>query len=159
MTLIKVLKALADERRLKILKLLSTNDLCVGALAKHLGISKPAVSQHLQLLRKAGLIKGEKRGYWTHYIVERDALNRVVSEINDLTEMEKSNKTICWRIDDACKTKQLTEEVNMCQNCCQQPIKLQDKPENCTPEQIRECHGDVQDHPCMKEEDGDPEPK
>lgn len=39
----------------------------------------------------------------------------------------------------------------MCQNCCQQPIKLQDKPENCTPEQIRACHGDVQDHPCMKE--------
>jgi hypothetical protein len=46
----------------------------------------------------------------------------------------------------------------MCQNCCQQPVKLQDKLENCTPEQIRECHGDVQGHPCTKEKN-DPEPK
>lgn len=149
---------MADERRLKILQLLSTNDLCVGALAKHLGISKPAVSQHLQLLRKAGLVKGEKRGYWTHYIVERRVLNQVVSEISVLAEMEKSNDTICWRIDDTYKNKKITEEVDMCQNCCQQPTNLQDKPENCTPEQIRECHGDVQDHPCMKEKN-DPETK
>jgi DNA-binding transcriptional ArsR family regulator len=105
MILIKALKALADERRLKILQLLSTNDLCVGALAKHLGISKPAVSQHLQILRKAGLVKGEKRGYWTHYIVERQALNLVASEISDLTATEISNNTICWRIDDTYKTK------------------------------------------------------
>ena len=40
----------------------------------------------------------------------------------------------------------------MCQNCCQQPDKLKDKPENCTPEQIRECHGDDKDHPCVKED-------
>jgi len=35
----------------------------------------------------------------------------------------------------------------MCK-CCQKPVKLKDKPETCTPEQIRECHGDVQEHPC-----------
>lgn len=38
--------------------------------------------------------------------------------------------------------------------CCQEkalcmfPEKLKDKPENCTPEQIKECHGDDKDHPC-----------
>lgn len=151
MILIKALKALADERRLKILQLLTANDLCVGALANHLGISKPAVSQHLQILRKAGLIKGEKRGYWTHYIVEREVLNQVVSEISDLAATQKSNNTICWRIGDTYNNKQITDEANMCQNCCQQPIKLQDKPENCTPEQIRECHGDVNEHPCTQD--------
>ncbi|WP_394707987.1 ArsR/SmtB family transcription factor [uncultured Desulfosarcina sp.] len=105
MLLIKVIKALADERRLKILQLLTTNDLCVGALAKHLSISKPAVSQHLQILRKAGLVKGEKRGYWTHYIVEREALNQVASQISELAATKKSNNAICWRIDDTFKTK------------------------------------------------------
>jgi DNA-binding transcriptional ArsR family regulator len=104
MVFIKVLKALADERRLKILQLLTANDLCVGALAKHLSISKPAVSQHLQILRKAGLVKGEKRGYWTHYIVEREALNRVASQISELAAKEKNNNTICWRIDHTYKT-------------------------------------------------------
>lgn len=158
MILIKALKALADGRRLKILQLLTANDLCVGALAKHLGISKPAVSQHLQLLRKAGLVKGEKRGYWTHYIVERQMLKQVASQISELAATEKSSNTICWRIDDTYKIKKKSEEVDMCQNCCKQPNPLQDKPENCTSEQIRECHGDVQDHPCMKEK-SDSEPK
>ncbi|MFO7958674.1 MAG: hypothetical protein R6X33_16415 [Candidatus Brocadiia bacterium] len=36
---------------------------------------------------------------------------------------------------------------------CQQPEKLKDKPENCSPEQIRECHGDVESHPCVQAAD------
>jgi ArsR family transcriptional regulator len=151
MPLIKTLKALADEKRLKILHMLIANDLCVGALAKQLGISKPAVSQHLQILRKAGLVKGEKRGYWTHYIVEREALSQVALVLKDLSMEEKTCKTICWRIDGANENIIKTEEVDMCQNCCQQPNKLMDKPDNCTPEQIRQCHGDSKEHPCTKE--------
>ena len=84
MALIKALKALADERRLEILRKLLNSDLCVGALARHLGVSKPAVSQHLQILRKAGLVLGEKRGYWTHYMVDRHALSRLAAELNRL---------------------------------------------------------------------------
>jgi hypothetical protein len=30
-------------------------------------------------------------------------------------------------------------------------VKLMDKPENCTPEQIRECHGDTKEHPCTRD--------
>jgi len=37
----------------------------------------------------------------------------------------------------------------MCRNCCEQPEKLKGKPEECTPEQIKECHGDAQGHPCV----------
>lgn len=33
---------------------------------------------------------------------------------------------------------------------CQKPKELKDKPQDCSPEQIRECHGDVKDHPCAK---------
>ena len=58
---IKIFKAIADQNRLKLLDLLLSDDLCLGALANRLGLSKPAVSQHLQILRKAGLLKGEKR--------------------------------------------------------------------------------------------------
>ena len=158
MSLIKALKALADEKRLKILRMLIANDLCVSALAKQLGISKPAVSQHLRILRKAGLVKGEKRGYWTHYIVEREALSQVALVLKDLSMEEKTSKTICWRIDEAYENIIKTEEVDMCQACCQQPNKLMDKPDNCTPEQIRQCHGDSEEHPCT-EENCAPEPK
>ena len=87
--LIHSLKALADENRLKILKILLSSDLCVGALAKRLGLSKPAVSQHLQILRKAGLVKGEKRGYWTHYMVDRQALIQIASEFDRMAATDK----------------------------------------------------------------------
>ena len=150
MSLTISLKALADEKRLKILRMLLNADLCVGALAKHLGISKPAVSQHLRILRKAGLVKGEKRGYWTHYTVERQALSAIAMEINTMTTSGKPQGTICWRIDDSLANSHQPKESVMCQNC-QQPIKLKDKPENCSPEQIRECHGDIKEHPCTTE--------
>ena len=41
----------------------------------------------------------------------------------------------------------------MCKDvsCCQKPEKLKGKPEECTPEQIAECHPDQEGHPCEKE--------
>jgi ArsR family transcriptional regulator len=158
MSLTNSLKALADENRLNILRMLLNSELCVGALAKHLGISKPAVSQHLQKLRKAGLVKGEKRGYWTHYMVDRQALVRIAAELNELSAGDKRYETICWRINETPVNAPKPQEVDMCQNCCQQPDKLKDKPENCSPEQIRECHGDAKEHPCTKENSA-PQPK
>ncbi|MBN1833395.1 MAG: winged helix-turn-helix transcriptional regulator [Deltaproteobacteria bacterium] len=81
MDMLPTLKALADETRFRIINLLLSHDLCVGALADQLNISKAAVSQHLQILRKAGLVRGEKRGYWTHYIVDKDAIHRIAQDL------------------------------------------------------------------------------
>ena len=75
--LLKTLRPLSDETRLKIVQVLLSHDLCVRALAHRLEISESAVSQHLQVLRKAGLVRGEKRGYWTHYSVDRKLLAEV----------------------------------------------------------------------------------
>jgi len=79
-----ILKALADETRLKIVTLLLSHDFCVGALAKRLDISEAAVSQHLQVLRKAGIVRGEKRGYYTHYWVDRDILKKAAEKLLEL---------------------------------------------------------------------------
>ncbi len=42
----------------------------------------------------------------------------------------------------------------MCEKgkCCQKPEQLKGKPEECSPEKIKECHGDVKDHPCVSKE-------
>jgi DNA-binding transcriptional ArsR family regulator len=154
MTLIKALKALADEKRLEILRKLLNSDLCVGALARHLGVSKPAVSQHLQILRKAGLVLGEKRGYWTHYMVERQALIRLAAELNRLAAEVPPCGPGCRRISAMPASKPPKEALDMCQNCCQQPARLKDKLDSCSPEQIPECHGDLKDHPCTPEDRG-----
>lgn len=80
----RILKALADERRMTILTLLLRHNYCVRALARRLGISDAAVSQHLKVLRSAGLLKGEKRGYFMHYDVHRHVLLQLALELEDL---------------------------------------------------------------------------
>jgi DNA-binding transcriptional ArsR family regulator len=84
--LLPLLKALAHETRLHIVELLVHSRLCVGALAHRLSISEAAASQHLRILRKAGLVKGEKEGYWTHYAVQTEELRRLGSRLDGLCE-------------------------------------------------------------------------
>lgn len=92
-----VLKALADDTRFKIVDLLLSHDFCVGALAGRLGVSEAAVSQHLQILRKTGLVKGEKRGYYTHYGVDRDLLEKVSTEIRSIALRKPEGEGGCAR--------------------------------------------------------------
>lgn len=103
-----VLKALADETRFNIVKLLLDHDYCVRALAKRLAISEAAVSQHLQVLRKAGVVMGEKRGYFTHYRVENEALENAS---NCLLEMIKTNNAF----KDKCKHNKRQQRVQATQ--------------------------------------------
>ena len=103
-----VLKALADETRFNIVKLLLAHDFCVRALAKRLAISEAAVSQHLQVLRKAGVVMGEKRGYFTHYRVENEALENAS---NCLLEMIKTNNAF----KDKCKHNKRQQRVQATQ--------------------------------------------
>lgn len=78
--------ALADPTRLKLLSLLSRQQephaLCVNGLAFRLGVTQPAVSQHLKVLKSAGLIKGERRGYRIHYFINQDAMKQAQKQIS-----------------------------------------------------------------------------
>lgn len=144
--MVEVLKALSDETRFKIINILLNNDYCVGALACSIGVSKAAVSQHLQILRKAGLVKGEKRGYWTHYSVEKKAIERLSESLKKLASQ--------YRLTNVCSHHNIREEVkNVCEECkCIFPEKLKNTKGKCSPEQIKECHGDVKEHVCEVEE-------
>ena len=84
---------LADPTRLRLLKLLcqqhEPDALCVGALVGVLGVSQPAISQHLRVLKSVGLVRGERRGYHVHYSVDIEALRHyqaLVSETLSLGE-------------------------------------------------------------------------
>jgi DNA-binding transcriptional ArsR family regulator len=146
---VHILKTLSDETRFQLIKLLLTHDFCVGALAQHLRVSEAAVSQHLKLLREAGLVKGEKRGYWTHYMVEKNKLNELADVLKELTNLPPCPEGVCIKKGNA-KIDCHKEGTKMCDCKCQYPEKLKGKPEECTPEQIKECHGD-KEHPCEDE--------
>ncbi len=64
---IKVMKALSDPNRVKILKLLQQKTMCVCELRGALQISQPSVSKHLKLLEEAGLVDYKKEGLWVNY--------------------------------------------------------------------------------------------
>lgn len=84
--LIEKFKALGDETRFKIFLLLSDNRICVKGLAKKLGISESAISQHIKVLREAQLLKGEKVGYYTHYHVQKEVLKELEGVIGELAK-------------------------------------------------------------------------
>lgn len=68
----KVLKALADKNRLRILKLLEHRKMCVCELAFVLEIKQPSVSRHLTKLKSAGFISCEQDGFWTNYFLTQN---------------------------------------------------------------------------------------
>jgi DNA-binding transcriptional ArsR family regulator len=54
----------------------------VNALAYKLGVTQSAVSQHLRVLKSAGLVQGERRGYRVHYFIDREALAQTQKQVS-----------------------------------------------------------------------------
>jgi DNA-binding transcriptional ArsR family regulator len=82
--IVKVFKALSSESRLKIVRLLKEHPQCVNAIAERLGMTQSAVSQHLRILKEAGLVRGLKRGNWMHYEMPVESLEncgRALAEV------------------------------------------------------------------------------
>ncbi|MDO4749629.1 MAG: metalloregulator ArsR/SmtB family transcription factor [Eubacteriales bacterium] len=75
MELDRMLKALGEPMRLKIFLALLERKHCVRSLSKKFGISESAISQHMKVMKDAGLVYGEKFGYHTHYLPLQDAVD------------------------------------------------------------------------------------
>ena len=75
--LARVFRALSVESRVRTMQLLAQRTLCVTALSILAGISAGAVSQHLRILKDAGLVEADRRGYFIHYRVAPEALESV----------------------------------------------------------------------------------
>ena len=77
--LLLVFKALSDETRLRIIKLLEQGERCVCDITAALDMAQPKVSFHLSALKEAGLIKDRKQGKWIHYSLnEKDLFRRML---------------------------------------------------------------------------------
>ncbi len=74
-----IFKALSDETRLRIIKLLEKGELCVCDITAALDMVQPKVSFHLSTLKDAAFIKDRKEGKWTHYnLNEKDMFRRML---------------------------------------------------------------------------------
>jgi DNA-binding transcriptional ArsR family regulator len=78
----ELFKILSVDKRIEIIELLKKGTMNVNALAKSIGITQSAISQHLRVLRAAGLVKDEREGYWINYSLDRQTLEKCRQQLN-----------------------------------------------------------------------------
>lgn len=84
-----VWKALADPTRRKILSLLKDKDMNAGEIANEFNMTKPSISNHLNILKQADLVDAEKVGQNVNYSLNTSVLQDVLKLISDLSSREK----------------------------------------------------------------------
>ena len=86
----EVFKALGDPKRLRIIRMLASNmenNLCVVDLAKKLGVTQPAASQHIKVLKNVGILEPNRDGFHVYYNINTDVLNDYKKNIDELFKM------------------------------------------------------------------------
>jgi len=89
---IRVMKALSDPNRVKVVKMLQQKEMCVCEMQAALGIAQPTVSKHLKILEDAGLVQSRKDGLWVNYRLVDGEANPYAAEM-----LEMVGK---WLVDD-----------------------------------------------------------
>ena len=82
--LMAVIKALADENRVRILMTLGPKELCVCQIVELLGLAPSTVSKHMAILKQARLVDSRKEGRWMFY---RLAENEATTEAREMTAL------------------------------------------------------------------------
>lgn len=82
--LIRTLKALSDETRLRILKILLERECCVCEVMQALDISQSRASRNLSILQDAGFLKARRDGAWIVYSMDWQTANRYATSLAKL---------------------------------------------------------------------------
>ena len=98
-------RALADPTRLRLIHLMSEQEICVCYFIEVIGAPQPKISRHLAYLRRAGLVAARREGKWMHYrlTVPRDPhaaaiLKATLDALKESTEIQRD----CERLNRAC---------------------------------------------------------
>ena len=81
----EMFKALCDENRIKILKLLQSGEKCACVLLNDLRITQPTLSHHMKILCDSGIVEGRKEGKWMYYSISPDGAENMISSLQTLT--------------------------------------------------------------------------
>jgi len=107
--LIKLLKALSDETRLRILNLLLLRECCVCEVVQALGISQTRASRSLSQIYEAGLLDRRSEGLWTIYSLSTEITNDYRNLIVKAIEASLSNNPVAAK-----DRKRLAESARLC---------------------------------------------
>ena len=110
--------ALADRTRLRLINLMTLDEMCVCFFVEVLGTNQPKISRHLAYLRRAGLVAARKDGKWVHYRL---------TEPTDPHAARVFGGVRAWLAEDA---EMGRDRVRLTKVCCapQLPVQLQGAP-------------------------------
>lgn len=83
-----VFKALCDENRIRILRLLQSGEKCGCVLQGDLQITQPTLSHHMKILCESRIVGGRKAGKWTYYSISPEGAADAVKCLQELTRVE-----------------------------------------------------------------------
>lgn len=86
---VPILKALADETRLKIIEMLSKEDLCACKILEHFSITQPTLSYHMRILCDYQLVNGVRNGAWMKYSLNKKVFGDIKSLFDDFLTNKK----------------------------------------------------------------------
>ena len=85
----EVFKALSDEHRITILKVLKTNEMCAGEILEQLDISQPTLSHHMKTLVESGLVTTRKQAKFTYYSISPVLAENILETVSEIFGVEK----------------------------------------------------------------------
>ncbi|MCH5303650.1 MAG: winged helix-turn-helix transcriptional regulator [Ruminococcus sp.] len=91
----EIFKALSDENRIRILKLLQSGEKCACVLLDSLKITQPTLSHHMKILCDSAIVVGRKEGKWTHYSISPEGASTAVKYLQELTKVTRDDKSCC----------------------------------------------------------------
>ena len=97
-TVTRIMKALSDPGRVRIIKMLEMRELCVCEIQAALGLAQPTVSKHLKILEDAGLVESRRERAWMIYRLVEDgadpAVSGLLSHLRGLLEDDQQVKVM-----------------------------------------------------------------
>lgn len=104
----KFFKALGEPTRIKILKLLADKELCVCELMDVLNMKLPRISQHLRVLKEAGILRERKKAQWSYYSLNLHDFYNYIETFN--TFLQKDIKDIAEFASDEYSNTRISKE-------------------------------------------------
>ena len=88
-------KALGDENRIRILKLLQSGEKCACVLLDDLHITQPTLSHHMKILCDSGIVTGRKEGKWMHYSISAEGAKVAMDCLKEITAVTENECNCC----------------------------------------------------------------
>lgn len=93
--IVQIFKALCDEKRVNIIKLLKSGEMCACVIAEKLEITQPKLSYHMKILCSSGLVEHWYVGKWTHYKLSDEGAKTAINVIEELMSLDGETSCSC----------------------------------------------------------------